>query len=90
MKNISKAGGVAEVVECLPSKCEALSSSTSITRKEERKDRKKEGREGRRKGGRKKDNSTVCFSSWSQGIKWLYMYKTSFFHLFFHHPFILC
>jgi hypothetical protein len=32
-KRIMKADGVAQVVECLPSKCEALSSNTSKIKK---------------------------------------------------------
>jgi hypothetical protein len=41
---------VAQAVECLPSKCEALSSTPSIAeRKEERKGGKEEGREDERK-----------------------------------------
>jgi hypothetical protein len=51
-----RAGGVAQVVELLPSKCETLSSNPSI-RKEGRREGGEEGteeeREGRRKGGRK-------------------------------------
>jgi ribosomal protein L21 len=40
------AGGVAEVTECLPSKCETLNSNSSATKKKKKK--KKEREKGHR------------------------------------------
>jgi hypothetical protein len=40
--NTTRAGGVAQVVECLPSKCEALSSNASTTWGGGQKEKRKE------------------------------------------------
>jgi hypothetical protein len=52
---VRRAGGLAQVLEYLPSKCKALSSIPSMERrKERRKEGKQEGRrKGRKKGGKK-------------------------------------
>jgi hypothetical protein len=55
-----RAGGVAQVVDHLPSKCETLSSNPSNTRKKGgRKERRKRGRKEGRKEERKKERSNI-------------------------------
>jgi hypothetical protein len=44
LKEQKQAGGMAQVVECLPSKCEALSSNSNIT-KGKKKKKKEEGKQ---------------------------------------------
>jgi hypothetical protein len=48
-------GGVAPVVECLPRKCEALSSNpiAAVKRRKKEEEGKEGGKEGRKGGGRK-------------------------------------
>jgi hypothetical protein len=41
MTKVKRAEGVAQVIECLPHKCEALSSNLSITKKKKTKKKKK-------------------------------------------------
>jgi hypothetical protein len=42
----NRAGRVSQVVQYLPSRCEALSSNPSTGKKKKRKERRKEGRNG--------------------------------------------
>jgi hypothetical protein len=60
-KNKAKrAVGITQVIECLPSKCEALTSYPSTAQKNEKEGREKGRKEGRgRVGGRKEGNTVI-------------------------------